>query len=167
MLFSFYCSPSLAELYYYRDASGTLYITNIPTNHILIKRTKPKIPERIFQKAGRLYGIDPALLKAIARVESNFDPYAVSHKGAQGLMQLMPATAKAYGVKNCFHLEENVRAAAAFLKDLLEEFESLELALAAYNAGPNKVKKFKKIPPYPETRHYVKKVLYFYSKYKK
>ncbi|WP_169311148.1 lytic transglycosylase domain-containing protein [Thermodesulfatator indicus] len=162
-----YCSTSYAELYYYKDASGNIYITNIPTNKPLWKNTKAKIPEKIFKKAGRLYGIDPALLKAMAKVESNFDPYAISPKGARGLMQLMPSTAKIYGVRNCFHTEENVKAAAAFLKDLLEEFENLELALAAYNAGPNKVKKFKKIPPYPETRRYVKKVLYFYSKYKK
>ncbi|MCG7956811.1 MAG: lytic transglycosylase domain-containing protein, partial [Candidatus Thiodiazotropha endolucinida] len=94
------------------------------------------------------------------------DPRAVSHKGAQGLMQLMPATAKRYGVENSYDPRQNLRGGATYLKDLLRMFEyDIKLALAAYNAGENAVIKYgKQIPPYPETQKYVKKVLNEFEK---
>ncbi len=163
--------PSLlrAELYYYRDEKGVLHFTNIPTNHRIWKPSpRPRlVNERLFLEIGLLYGLDPALLKAIARAESNFDPLAVSPKGAQGLMQLMPETASDYYVTNVFDPRENLRGAAAFLKDLFEEFKDLRLVLAAYNAGPERVRRYGGIPPFAETQAYVRRVLRFYSLYKR
>ncbi len=158
-----------AELYYYRDENGTLCLTNIPTNHQAFSFGPSKragaVADELFHQIGALYGIEPALLKAVAKVESNFDPQAVSPKGAQGLMQLMPETASAYRVREVFDPRENLRAAAAYLRDLLDEFGDLSLALAAYNAGPEKVRAYGGIPPYPETRAYVRRVLSFYRRY--
>ena len=102
-------------------------------------------------------------MRSIIRVESNFDPLVVSNKGASGLMQLMPATALAYGVKDIFDPEENVDAGVRYLKYLMGKFnQDLVLVLAAYNAGPSVVKKFRGIPPFAGTRKYVHRVLQFY-----
>lgn len=120
-----------------------------------------------FERVGQTFSIDPALLKAIARVESSFNPKAVSPKGALGLMQLMPETARLVGVSDPLHPLENLKGGALYLKKLLEEFKDLTLALAAYNAGPEKVRLYRGIPPYPETQNYVKRVLYYYQLYKK
>jgi soluble lytic murein transglycosylase-like protein len=114
---------------------------------------------QLFTTAGRRHGVDPTLLAAIAKQESGFDPRAVSHAGAQGLMQLMPATAAGLGVGNSFDPAQAVDGAARLMKDLLGEFGRVDLALAAYNAGPGAVKRYGGIPPYPETRHYVPAVL--------
>ncbi len=111
------------------------------------------------------YQISPALVRAIIKVESNFDKHAVSSKGAQGLMQLIPATARRFGVEDPFDPEENITGGVKYLQFLFEEFgeQNLELVLAAYNAGEQAVKKHgNKIPPYKETRAYVKKVKRFY-----
>lgn len=124
------------------------------------------IDERWFNEVARNFSLDPALLKAIAKVESSFNPKAVSPKGALGLMQLMPTTAELVGVNDPFDPFENLRGGALYLKKLLEEFGDLELALAAYNAGPEKVRAYGGIPPYPETRSYVKDVLYYYTLYR-
>ena len=108
--------------------------------------------------------LQPELLHAVVSVESAYDPEAVSPKGAVGLMQLMPSTAKRYGVENIRDPEENVQAGANYLKDLLEEFDQdLKLALAAYNAGENAVRRYgNRIPPFPETQRYVSKVMGLY-----
>jgi soluble lytic murein transglycosylase-like protein len=104
--------------------------------------------------------VDPALIRAIIRVESNFQPLARSRRGAQGLMQLMPATAGRFAVGNAFDPAENIRGGVRYLRTLLDLFPGqLALALAAYNAGENAVIRFKGIPPYPETREYVRRVL--------
>jgi len=114
------------------------------------------------------YGIETALVKAIIKVESDFDTYAVSEDGAAGLMQLMPDTAEKMGVKDIHDPGQNVRGGVKFLKKLLWTFKSdLRLALAAYNAGENAVLKYGKVPPYPETRNYVEKVLMYRDRYKK
>jgi cell wall-associated NlpC family hydrolase len=113
----------------------------------------------LFAEAGRRHGVSPTLLAAVAKQESGFDPRAVSHAGAQGLMQLMPATANGLGVRNSFDPAQAVDGAARLLKDLISEFGRVDLALAAYNAGPGAVKRYDGIPPYPETRHYVPAVL--------
>lgn len=109
--------------------------------------------------------VDPNLVKAIIKVESNFDAFAVSPKGARGLMQLMPATADRYAVANVFDPEANIRAGVQYLRDLQAMFPGqLSLALAAYNAGENAVLRSNGIPPYPETRQYVQRVLDLYDR---
>lgn len=112
----------------------------------------------LFLKAGAKYGVDPKLLAAVAKVESGYDPRAVSPAGARGLMQLMPGTARGLGVDDPFDPEQAVNGAAKMLKGLLKEFKSMPLALAAYNAGGGAVHKYGGIPPFSETQAYVPKV---------
>lgn len=110
------------------------------------------------------HGLDPNLIKAVIKVESNFDPKAVSPKGAIGLMQILPSTAKLMGVKDPFDIKENLDGGCRYLKILLEEFSGdLKLALAAYNAGKENILKYKGIPPYEETKEYVNKILKIYK----
>ena len=113
----------------------------------------------LFDKAGARYGVSPALLSAVARQESGYDPSAVSPAGAQGLMQLMPATARGLGVSDSFNPAQAVDGAARLLHDLIDRFGRTDLALAAYNAGPGAVLRYDGIPPYPETQNYVRSVM--------
>jgi cell wall-associated NlpC family hydrolase len=113
----------------------------------------------LFQQAGARHGVSPTLLAAVAKQESAYNPRAVSHAGAQGLMQLMPGTAAGLGVRNSFDPAQAVDGAARLLKDLLSEFGRVDHALAAYNAGPGAVKRYGGIPPYAETQKYVPSVL--------
>ena len=115
--------------------------------------------EAIFDEASRTYGVSKSLLLAVAKQESNFNPNSVSHAGAQGIMQLMPGTAKTLGVKNAFDPYENIMGGAKLLRDNIKSFGSVPLALAAYNAGPGAVKKYGGVPPYKETQDYVKKIM--------
>lgn len=115
--------------------------------------------ESIFDEASRTYGVSKSLLLAVAKAESNFDTNSVSHAGAQGIMQLMPGTAKTLGVKNAFDPYENIMGGAKLLRDNIKSFGSVPLALAAYNAGPGAVKKYGGVPPYKETQNYVKKIM--------
>jgi len=117
----------------------------------------------LFEQAGARHGVDPALLAAVAQVESGYDSRAVSHAGARGLMQLMPATASGLGVTDPFDPAQAVDGAARLLAGHLERFGSTELALAAYNAGPGAVARHGGIPPYAETQAYVPKVLHRYE----
>ncbi|SNS66932.1 transglycosylase SLT domain-containing protein [Actinoplanes regularis] len=112
----------------------------------------------LFVQAGAKYGVSPKLLAAVAKVESGYNPGAVSKAGAQGLMQLMPGTAKGLGVRDAFDPEQAVNGAAKMLNGLLKEFKSVPLALAAYNAGGGAVRKHGGIPPFSETQAYVPKV---------
>lgn len=112
-------------------------------------------------------GLDADFVKAVVRQESGFNPKATSKCGAMGLMQLMPATAKGLGVTNAYDAEQNIYGGTKYLKGLLDRFDNnKELALAAYNAGPNAVKKYKGIPPYAETQNYVKSIMKSYDKFK-
>jgi soluble lytic murein transglycosylase-like protein len=113
----------------------------------------------LFTKAGLRNGVDPALLAAVARQESGYNPRAVSPAGAQGLMQLMPATARGLGVSDPFDPAQAIDGAARMLHDLIGRFGHVDLALAAYNAGPGAVTRYGGIPPYPETQNYVHSVL--------
>lgn len=113
----------------------------------------------LFNASAQKYGVSPALLSAVARQESGYDPTAVSPAGAQGLMQLMPGTAQGLGVTNSFDPTQAVDGAARLLRDLLDRFGSTPLALAAYNAGPGAVLRYDGIPPYPETQNYVRSVM--------
>jgi hypothetical protein len=106
----------------------------------------------------RAHGVDPMLVHALIQVESGYKPRARSHKGAMGLMQLMPATARQYKVRNPYDPKANIAAGVKHLKSLIDRW-GVELALAAYNAGEGAVKKFNAIPPYRETRHYVARIL--------
>ncbi|MCI5209057.1 MAG: DUF4124 domain-containing protein [Candidatus Electrothrix sp. ATG2] len=122
--------------------------------------------DRHIRHAARAHKVDPMLIKAIIKTESAFNRYAVSPKGAQGLMQLMPATAKDLQVKDPFDPRQNIYGGTKYIKWLLKRFKGdVRLSLAAYNAGPARVRK--KIPRIPETVAYVKKVLYYYNSYKK
>ena len=116
-------------------------------------------------RASKRHMVSEALLAAVLRVESNFNPNAVSPKGAQGAMQIMPATGRALGLKDFFDPEENLDAGARYLAALLLEFSRPELALAAYNAGPEAVRRYGGIPPYQETKHYVEQVIASFKSY--
>lgn len=111
-------------------------------------------------EASRKYNISSSIIREVIKAESNFNPYAVSSKGAMGLMQLMPETAKALGVRDAFDPVENINGGVKYLKDMLLEFGgNLELALAAYNAGPYAIKKYGGVPPFSETQSYVGKIM--------
>jgi soluble lytic murein transglycosylase-like protein len=113
------------------------------------------------KEVAKKYSLDHKLITAMIRAESNFNPYALSPKGAQGLMQLMPGTALQMKVSNAYDIRENLEAGARYLKQLLDNYQNdLALALAAYNAGPVAVSLYRGIPPFPETREYIQKVLY-------
>ena len=161
----------------YMDVQGNLHYVRTKSNRtkkkIAINRPVPR-PTRDFssqtintfiQAAATEHGVDPLLIKAIIKAESNFDPTAVSPKGPQGLMQLMPATAKDLQVADPFDPLENIVGGTKYLRSLLDSYEGdVELSLAAYNAGPGNVKTT--IPNFPETRTYVTKVLDNYQSYR-
>lgn len=123
----------------------------------------PRVWEGVIRRAAAQYALPPALVAAVIRVESGFDPASVSPKGARGLMQLMPGTQGELGIADPLDPEANVRGGCAYLRRQLDRFGALNLALAAYNAGPGAVIRYKGMPPYPETRAYVSKVLEYYG----
>ncbi len=140
----------------------------------LAQRGAPSAPaspgayDRLIRRDAAAEHVSAALVKAVVHAESGFDPAAVSPKGASGLMQLMPATAARYGVRNVFDPAQNVRAGVHYLKDLLVEFnDNHRLALAAYNAGANEVLRYRGVPPFNETRSYVRRVMTYRSRYSK
>lgn len=131
-----------------------------------LRRGDPGAYDPLITRMARAFGIEPALIKAVMHVESAFDRYATSHKGASGLMQLMPATAEQYGVRDIYDPVQNVRAGVNYLRDLMERFNNnMTLVLAAYNAGETAVTQHRGVPPYHETRRYVTRVLHYRQRY--
>lgn len=126
------------------------------------RAARPLSFQEAMHQAAQTQGLDPQLVEAVVAIESNGNPHAVSKAGAQGLMQLMPSTARALGVQNPFDAVQNLAGGAKYLRQMLDQFGSLPEALAAYNAGPGAVRRHGGIPPYAETRSYVKKVLDHY-----
>jgi len=122
--------------------------------------------DRLITRAAAQYQVDPALVKAVVAAESNFDANAVSSAGAIGLMQLMPATAEEMGVHSPFKPSENIHGGVRYLRSMLDRYQDISYALAAYNAGPEAVDRFGSIPPYPETEAYVERVLRLYQDFK-
>jgi soluble lytic murein transglycosylase-like protein len=180
--------PGWADIYAYTADDGSESFSNVPTDErysVLITElavaavpvaAMPKAKSGLARKAGydqgvdevsRAYGLESALLHAVISVESSYNPNAVSSKGAAGLMQLMPQTAKRYGVADAFDPRQNLNGGARYLRDLLRLFNNnISLALAAYNAGEHAVMKHgNRIPPYRETLNYVPRVLGFYQRY--
>ena len=168
---------SYADIYKYVDDSGVIHFTNTSSGegykkiiseskkrHISKGTSNPEDFHHIIASKSEKYSVEPSLVMAVIKAESNGDSRAVSRKGAMGLMQLMPYTARDMDVRNPFDPEENIEGGTRYLKYLLDLFDgNLTLALAAYNAGPNAIKKLGYVPPIPETRQYVEKVLYLYN----
>ncbi|TVM15824.1 lytic transglycosylase [Oceanidesulfovibrio indonesiensis] len=120
--------------------------------------------EAIARRYSKIYGLDPKLVTAVIEVESGFRPDVTSHKGAEGLMQIMPATQRDLGVTKPHDPEDNIAGGVRYLRMMLDRFSRLDLALAAYNAGPGNVEKYGGIPPFKETQNYVRKVLSLYKR---
>jgi soluble lytic murein transglycosylase len=171
-----------SDIYVFVDGNGITHYTNLPTGKnnkgisseggkytLRYSKKGPSSRKKsryslIINKASEKYNLAPSLLNAVIQVESNWNSRAVSKKGAKGLMQLMPTTAKKLNVGNPFNPEENIHGGARYLRSLLDKYnDDISLALAAYNAGPGKIEKFGGIPPIPETRNYVKRVLLLYN----
>ena len=168
-------APALTDIFMYIDSEGVLHFTNAPTSSqykLYIKErpepsTATKEYDPIIQEASLRYGLSFPLIKAIIRVESNFNAKAVSRKGALGLMQVMPYNLKSLYINDPFDPKENIMGGSRYFKAMIDRFNGkLPLALAAYNAGPSMVEKYKAIPPIEETRNYVKKVMEFFYLYK-
>lgn len=168
--------PILADIYRYRDKNGVWHFTNIKNDrrYKLYIRSSKKKPseyireyENIIKQASRVFKVEPFLIKAVIKAESDFDNRAVSRKGAQGLMQLMPDTANDMEVEDPFSPEENIFGGTRYLSLLLERFKNNKrLALAAYNAGPEAVEEYGGIPPFSETISFVRRVLNYYKQYR-
>jgi soluble lytic murein transglycosylase-like protein len=164
-----------ADIYMFIDSQGVLHFTNAPTSsqYKLYIKERPKPAEAtkkydgIIQEASNTFGISFSLLKAMIKVESDFDSRAISKKGALGLMQIMPQNLRAFNIQEPYDPKDNIMGGARYFKSLIERFEGkLPLALAAYNAGPTIVDKYRDIPPIKETEDYVKRVMKYFYLYK-
>jgi soluble lytic murein transglycosylase-like protein len=137
----------------------------LPVTTDVLASEMPAPLKALVDNIATTHGVDPALVRAVMKTESNFNRYAVSRKGALGLMQLIPTTGRRYGVRDFFDPQQNVEGGVRYLKFLLEKFKgNLDLSLAAYNAGENLVERLGRIPPIPETTNYVRKIRAIYKK---
>ncbi len=174
----FFAAPLSAEIYWYVDKEGILHFTDDPltanyqpyfgkdTDAPVKLSSSNKYDNYIFL-ASKKHGIAVPLLKALIKVESNFNQWAISRKGASGLMQIMPYNFKDLNIKDPFNPKENILGGSLYFKQLMKRFKGqLPLALAAYNAGPNAVARFRSVPPYQETKNYVKRVMKYYRIFK-
>ncbi len=182
----FQVAPASSDIYKYVDEEGVMHFTDAPTDRrfkIFMRdlkkdrqlRTNFKLSacyrnpdefEPIIKSLASEYGVDKSLVKAVIHAESGYNPNAVSSKGAQGLMQLMPKTAQGLKVGNSFDPKENIRGGIRYLRFLLDTFKGdVTLALAAYNAGLSRVSQYGGVPPYQETRNYISKVLAYQKTY--
>ncbi|MEN8140087.1 MAG: lytic transglycosylase domain-containing protein [Thermodesulfobacteriota bacterium] len=168
--------PAAAEIYTFVDEKGTIHFSNAPRDSRFTQRTtrdylrkhRRQIDIREYdffiRGAADKFDLDPLLVKAVIQAESNFDCYALSQRGARGLMQLMPATAGDMQVENSYNARENIEGGSRYLRKMLDMFNNnIYLALAAYNAGPGNVQKYQAVPPFPETVKYVRTVLKNYA----
>lgn len=181
-------SPAGADIYRYVDANGVVHFTNAPqytskpnkrTWAFYRKELRPGKAtgtsgllahsyRDIIRHNARMYGLEEALVKAVIKAESNYNPQSLSNKGAQGLMQLIPETARLMNVDDPFDPAENIRGGSNYLRLMLNQFNgNIDLALAAYNAGPNAVQRHGGIPPYEETRNYVQRVRRYLEQYRR
>ena len=180
-----HANPLCADIYRYEDDEGIVHFTDAPTDRrfkVFMRdlkkdkqlRTKmqfassvnPAEYDQIISTCAAKYGVSPSLIKAVIHAESGYNPNAVSRKGASGLMQLMPGTARSLKVSNSFDPKDNVEGGVKYLRFLLDTFRGdVSLAVAAYNAGLNKVARYGGIPPYNETRTYVNRVLSYMQSY--
>lgn len=168
-------APAAAQIYSWRDSNGHLVLSDRPKDpkartfavgpgsEVRVTRRATAVRtsryDALITEQAEAQGLSPDLVRAVVAAESGFNPAARSVKGAMGLMQLMPATAAEYGVVDPYDPAENVRAGTAYLKSLLTRYDGrVELALAAYNAGPGAVEKYGAIPPYRETQNYVNRI---------
>ncbi|MEJ2221986.1 MAG: lytic transglycosylase domain-containing protein [Desulfobacterales bacterium] len=173
-------SSVYADIFMYIDENGVMHFTNAPTSNeheykVYIKE-KTAVSKNFYSTnkydhfisdAARQTGVDSRLLKAMIKAESDFNPRAVSRKGAMGLMQIMPENFKMLNLDNPFDPLQNIRAGARYFQKMYERFNGkLALSLAAYNAGPTAVDRYKRIPPYQETEEYVRRVLRYYRTFK-
>ncbi len=177
----FFCiglSESRADIYRYKDEDGVWHFSNIKSDRrytLYIRNSKNSSQtvtryiqdfDGIIKQASARFGIEACLIKAVIKAESDFNHRAVSGKGAQGLMQLMPDTADAWNVEDPFDPVSNIYGGTRYLRHLLERFNlDLGMALAAYNAGPEKVEEYRGIPPFSETMNFVRKVITYYQQY--
>ena len=171
-------------LYSYTDRDGIVHFTNVPRRSVVrqgdnsyvwedetgerrrLRLVEVKAFDSIIESAAHYYALPPALIKAVVAVESNFDPSAESFKGAQGLMQLLPSTAREMFVLDSFDAKDNIFGGTRYLRILANRFAGdLRLTLAAYNAGPNIVERVGDVPEIPETKAYVRRVLILYQHY--
>jgi soluble lytic murein transglycosylase-like protein len=181
VLWAFFPSFSSAAMYTFVDENGVIHFSNVPNDprYVKVDRLKSsqirapssryinqRYYEHYIRSVGSRYQVDPLLIQAVIKAESNFDSQALSCKGALGLMQLMPGTARDMRVSNPFDPLENIKGGTRYLRKMLNIFDDdLHLALAAYNAGPELVKSIGRIPDIPETIEYVERVMRHYRRY--